>query len=64
MPFTVGSFCGLECHTACESASGLEHRYFDTSVSQLLGLSTGESEKTKSGDLESTAILWIDLDDG
>ena len=33
-------------------------------VSQLLGLSTGKSEKTRSGDLESTAILWIDLDDG
>ena len=33
-------------------------------VSQLLGLSTGKSEKTGSGDLESTAILWIDLDDG
>ena len=31
---------------------------------QLLGLSTGKSEKTRSGDLESTAMLWIDLDDG
>ena len=33
-------------------------------VSQLLALSTGKSEKTRSGDLESTATLWIDLDDG
>ena len=41
-----------------------EERGKERPVSQLLGLSTGKSEKTGSGDLESTAILWIDLDDG
>ena len=41
-----------------------EARGKEPPVSQLLGLSTGKSEKTRSGDLESTAILWIDLDDG
>ena len=35
MPFTCGR------PHACESASGLEHKLLGTSVSQLLGLSTG-----------------------